>query len=500
MLSAQDIKDNELSPYGDYTKYIRYAKVTTVYDSVEISEKDLYGTVSLMWLDTGAPVNGNVSYLKPGYSSNYGYGIIVVPSVGDIAACYCVSGAPPVILGFLSRHQFESVTADKSNADKIANVEHLRSGEILIKGKSQSSIIIRNDGKIDISVKDGRNITSVVNPDLRRTDELFQDRVSNEAQNTVLDVSFGLSDELAGPGRQVISCTTGPATTQTFEVPAVPGVLTYTLPNLSGVDVLGIDSVRIYLVKDGKRSLQKVLDRNGRVGLVRSYYYKKGLSHEISRDDTCSMDTNGVVTSVVIPTTVAGLLKNANTILQITLIIKRPPFSLKVNEFGDLLINCRNAVIQAQDGKSQLGVMADSSIIANAVKATLGNKLTGCVQTNRDGVHISSGSFTNAGIEEIHPENIKDITEDVFYFYVDDAFPLISYNPDNVGHPYSIVSTNEYCNLSDYDKNRIFCKAFDYTTGVSATDGFTRKTMDSLIEEAYTTQTPFVSYGELKML
>lgn len=500
MFSAQDLKDRELSPYGDYTKYIRYAKVTAVYDSVEFAEKDLYGTVSLMWLDTGAPVNGNVSYLKPGYSSNYGYGIVIVPSVGDIAACYCVSGAPPVILGFLSRHQFESVTANRSNAETVANIEHLKSGEILIKGKSQSSIIIRNNGKIDISVKDGRNVTSLVNPDLRRTDSLFQERVSNEPQNSVLDVSLGLSDELAGPGRQVISCTTGPATTQTFEVNAVPGVLTYGLSNLTGVDVLGIDSVKIYLVNDGKRSLQKVLDRNSQVGLVRSFYYKKGLTHEISKEDTCSMDSNGVVTSVILPANVAGLLKNTNTILQITLLIKRPNFSFKVNEFGDLLINCRNAVIQAQDSKSQLGVLADSSIVANAVKATLGNKITGCVQTNRDGVHISAGSFKNSGIEEIKQKNIKDITEDVFYFYVDDAFPLISFNPDNVGHEYSIVSTVEYCSLSDYDKDRIYCKPFDYTTAVSNTDGFTRKKMDSLIQEAYTTQTPFVSYGELKML
>lgn len=499
MITAQDKKSSDISSYGDYTKYIRFAKVTTVYDTLTYADKDTYGTVALMWLDTGAPINGPVSYLKTGYSSNYGYGIIVVPSVGDIAACYCVSGAQPIILGFFSRHQFESAFADKSNTASIAHIEPLKSGEILIKGKSQSSIIFKNDGRVNISIKDGTNRSSVLNQDLRRTNETFQEKSSDKENNTVLDVSLGLSDQLAGPGRQIISCTTGPALQQTFEISAIQNTLTYTLPNLNGVDVLGIESVKIYLEKDGKRLLQKALDQNSDVSLVKSYYYKQGINHEISRDDTCSMDTNGVVTSVILPTSVGGLLKSG-VVIQITLFIKRPSFSLKVNEFGDLLINCRNAVIQAEDGKSQFGVMADSSIVANAVKATIGNKLTGCIRTDRDGLHLSSGSFTNADIEEIKPKNVKDMTEDVFYFYITDEFPLIAYNPDNKGNEFTIVGADVYCNLSDSEKARIMCKPFDYTVGVSSTDGFTRTKMDKLLAQAYKDNKTVVTYGELKML
>ena len=501
MISAQDAQDKELVYDADYTKHIRFAKVTEVFDSLEAGQEDNYGKVSLMWLDTLVPVHGTVSYLKPGYSILNGYGIVVVPSVGDIAACYTLSSAPPIILGFYSRSQFAAVTAAQDNTDNVGSMEHLVSGEVLIKGKSQSSIILKRDGRVNISVKNGNDTTTVVNQDQRRTSVKFNEKSSNSPENTVVDVSLGLTDVLAGPGRQVISCTTGPSQIYSVELKGEHGVLSYSLGSLSGVDIVGISEVRIYLKgANGELNLQEVLDRNSKVSLSATYYYNTGIGNELSKEDPCTMDTNGVVASITLPPSVTGLLENVNTIIQVDLFIKRPKFSLKVNEFGDLIVNCRNAVINAEDNKSQLGVLSDSRIIANAVHTELGNKLTGCVITDRGGVINSAGTFTNADIETVKPSGIQSVTQDVMYFYIVDEFPLIAYTATDKVNTYRLVDVSEYNSLDKIERSKIFCKPFDYTKGGQTVDGFTRTKLDALMKDAYRSGKAIVSYKELKAL
>ena len=264
---------------------------------------------------------------------------------------------------------------------------------------------------------------------------------------------------------------------------------------MSGIEVIGLDTVKIYNKKsDGTLELKKVLDRNSPVSLLRSYYYNTGITDEISREHSCTMDSNSIVTSISLPPSIAGLLIE-NTLIQVTLYIKKPAFSLKVNEFGDLIVNCRNAVINAEDNKSQFGVFANSKIVSNAVNTVLGNPLTGCITTKRDGVHLSAGMFPNAGIEEIEPKDIKSMTEDTFYFYILDEFPLIKYDPDDEVNPFKIVDAVEYKSLDTVTRNNIRCKPFDTTD-----DGFTRTKLDKLMHDFYAETNTIITYGQLKSI
>ena len=127
MKSAQDLNRTELTNVGDYTKHIRFARVVKVYDAATVlAENKNYGLVDLVWVDTNDKVNGSVDFLKTGYSSNFGYGIIVMPSVGDIAACYTLSASTPIILGFISRNQWKALIADKDNTSDISHMPALK--------------------------------------------------------------------------------------------------------------------------------------------------------------------------------------------------------------------------------------------------------------------------------------------------------------------------------------------------------------------------------------
>lgn len=498
MISAAEANRTDFSDLGDYTKHIRFARVTKVFDASTLAESKDYGCVNLAWTDTEDQINGPVSFLKTGYSSVFGYGIIVMPSVGDIAACYTVTGAPPIILGFFSKDQFSATKAGKDNASSLAYIQPLRSGEILIKGKSQSEILLKNDGRVKVTVKDGTNTNTVYNNDNQYTTDTFLEKPSCADSNTVVEMELGNSEELAGPANQVFSLTAGGIVTQDFAFMATPNVLQYSLNPVTKSEILGVEAVKFYAVgENGKEVLKKSLGPSSRVGLIKSYYYTQGLTktNDIEQN-SCTMDSNGVITSVTLPPDVNGLLTK-NTKVVVTLRIKNPKFSFKVNSLGDALIDCRNFIVRAAEKKSYLGLFDDARAVVGAVNTEIGDKLTGFVRTDRDGVHISSGSFSQSAIETTNSENIKSVVGDSHYFYIADEFPLFAYTPDDKSNPYHIVLLPEYAGLSSYTKARITSRPFDPDYN---SEGFTRAAMNKLINQAKESGNAWLAYGKLRAL
>lgn len=500
MLLAEEAKEKGFNNLGDYTKHIRFARVTKVYDSFTTSaEAEKYGYVDLMWEDTQDQVNGAVSFLKPGYSDIHGYGIIVMPSVGDIAACYTVQDAPPIVLGFFSINQIANVKASRANNEYHAYIRPLKSGEILIKGKSQSEIHLQDDGRINITVKDGTNTTSVVNKKTKYTSEQFFDKASAKEENTVLDLELGRTGYLAGPANQVFSLTAGKYGLQHFTIQAVPGQLQYTIKPVTQVELVRVESVKLYVKdKDGKEILKKSLGPNSGIGLIKSSYYTQGLN--IANDpaqSAATMDTNGTIAAVTIPSSVAGLL-TSSTYLAVDLVVKqRGGFSFKVNELGDAIIDCRNFIVRSNEQKSYLGLFEDSRAVLGAAETNIGDKLCGYLQTDRGGVHLSAGINENAKLENVEAKNVSSTLGPKYYFYITDTFPLISYTPDNKATPFAVVSATEYANISTYDKSRITSRPFDpdFWNG-----GFTRERMIALVQEYETQGKACIPYGELRSL
>lgn len=499
MKSAQDLNRTELTNVGDYTKHIRFARVVKVYDaSTVLAENKKYGLVDLVWVDTNDKVNGSVDFLKTGYSSNFGYGIIVMPSVGDIAACYTLSASTPIVLGFISRNQWRALIADKDNASDIAHMPALKSGEIFIKGASQSTIHLQKDGLIKIVAKDGTNTTAVPNNNSQYGSDKFFDKASDSNDNTVIEMELGNSDKAAGPAKQIFSLTSGEISTQTYVLQAAPKVLQYSLNSETQIEIGGIESVKLYSKgTDGKRVLKKTLGPNSKVGLVKSYYYTQGLvDQNDSSKNTCTLDSNGIITSITLPPDVAGLLTN-NTTIEVTVSIKRNDFSFKVNKLGDALIDCRNFVVRTKENKSCFGLFEDSRSVLSAVTNEIGNKLTGYIRTDRGGVHTSAGTFQTAKLENVEAENSKDITGETLYFYILDELPLIAYTPDNKSAPYHFVSATEYTALNAIDRTRITCKPFDSDF---TQDGFNREKLTTLLEAANNNKEKWLSYGQLRLL
>lgn len=497
MVSAQEKQEKANKAADDYTKHIRFAKVIKVYDSDTLADSKKYGAVDLVWLDTQDKVNGSVYFLKPGYSSVYGYGIIIMPSVGDIAACYTLPFAQPIILGFYSKDQYASLKAPQDNTGDVGYIQPLKAGEVLIKGRSQSSILLRNDGKVDITVKNGNKSTaSLVNNNASYVTEAFTNKVDGGEANTTLTLSLGLSEETVGPSRRVFSCSSGQTVEQLFSIPALEQNLSYTLPPLSAVDVLDFKFVKIYTqASDGTKVLTKVLDKTSKVKLSKTYYYTQGLSSNEISEPPCTMDTNGIVVTVILPPSVSGLLKQ-QTVIEVMLVLRKNNFSMRVNDLGDLFIDCRNMVVRTTEGKSILGVYDDSRIVAKASETQIGDPMGGYINTTRGGVQSSSGVFESAANTTTDYTQIGSVLGDKFYFYILDQYPLFSYTP-NIASPYAIVSANEYKALSDYDRNHIVCRTFDPD---NLQQGFNRTTMNNLILSAASSNTPWVSYGELKSL
>lgn len=494
MRLAQDLGQTELTRDGDYTKHIRYARVINVYDSNNQEQNKLYGSVDLMWLDTSDRVNGHVSFLTPSYSFSYGYGILAMPSVGDIAACFTLPDAPPVILGFLPLGMFESTHADKDNAGSIGYIQKLSSGEVLIKNKAQSEIHLKNDGSIKVSIRDGSKTTPVLNNSSQYTAEDFLNRASCEDINTQIELDLGKKDDvLVGPGKQLIKLSSGSYTNKTYEFEAQKGQLSYTTTPIFGYDICSVKSVELYKEENEKLNLVKRLNSEN-VELSISYYYipESDSKHDPERQP-CSLETNGSVATITLSSNLIGLL-SVGTRVVISLTLRKNAFNFSVNDLGDVFFDCRNFVVRTNNYSSYLGLFSKEEAVLGANSVKVGDPLGGFVQCNSSGVRLSRG--INELAENNTVAEAKDVMETVkCYFYIFDELPLFYYDPADEVNPFGIVDIGEYLAMDKPTKLTIRPRGFDSEL---ATSGFTATKARDLLNKYKEQGLPYMPYGEMR--
>lgn len=497
---AVDLERTDVTGQNDYTKYIRFARVVKVYDADTLAESKEYGAVDLIWLDTGDNINGHIQFLKPGYSSVYGSGIIVMPNVNDIAACYAIQDAPPVILGFFSRLQFEAaMTADKEGYGDIGYIHPLKAGEILIKGRSQSEIYLQNDGRVKVTVQDGTQSVLNSTSSVQDNTEPYVNRPDGSILNTQVELTLGSDSDLegsdAGFAKSVFSLKTKAKTTGTVLIPCVKGKLSYELPVDDSREIAEIVKINVITKDNGVESVKKEITKG--IILRKKYtYLKEEIGKNGATKDPCSLDINNSFAYITIPAVDAGLIKS-NTYIRVFYIATYPSISFVGNQLGDLFIDARNIVMRTTDSNAYLGLFSNGQVKLGGSSVDIGDQLHGNVKVDQAGVVLSSGINTNSKVITIGAENIIGHIGFRHYFYVSDELPVFYYDP--LTKQFAICEVNDYDQLSDIDVVNLKPRNIDPSGEVQ---GFTKETMDNLIQaykDANNGTAPH-TYKELKTL
>lgn len=492
---AVDKNRSDATNQTDYTKYIRFAKVIKVYDSSYLGKN--YGSVDLVWMDTLDQINGPVSFVKPFYSISQGCGIITMPCVNDIAACYTVQDAPPIILGFLSKNQIDAaVYADPAGFSSIGYIRPLKSGEILIKGKSKSEIYIKNNGSISICTKNGNNTTVSVDSDPTYNKDIISGKSDGSIKNTVTELVVGLDDTFlnnrkSGHSDSVFNIASYEYAKNSLVLTGFKNKTTYDMPISIDCEIASIDSVSIMYPSNGEYKQKKSVTSG--ITLRQNYtYLPKSVGAYGSSENPCSLDINNSFASFEIPAIYSGLITE-DTKLAVQYTTRKRKWGIQANDLGDVFIDGRNIVLRSSESKAYLGLFDDGSVHLGGSAVSIGDKLHGSIQTTCGGVSISSGINDAADIVNIKADTANEYLGNKVYFYISDAYPLIVY--DSLNRQYSICSLDDYLNLSNYDKTRIFPRNFDPEGGSS--ENFTQSKLEELIQNY---SGSIISYGEMKVL
>ncbi len=502
MMTPEMVVDVDRDETGqtDFTKYIRFAKVIKVYDSDTFAEGDAYGCVDLVWLDTLDQINGHISFIKPGYSAIYGSGIIVMPNVNDIAACYVVQDSAPIILGFFSKDQFMAATNEdlKEGYGEIGYIRPLKSGEILIKGRSQSEIYLKRDGSIRLTVQDGTSTKAAATNQVTLNNEPLVERPSSSAFNTQVEVLLGADSTKSGPGTgygtTVFSIDASKRFKSSVILDAAKGVLSYSIPVDTSSEIVEIEKVVICTISEGTVVVKKEVT-NG-IKLDTQYtYFPQEVGANGATKDPCTLDINHSFAFITLPRLVAGDVVSGVKLI-VHYIAKKKTLSLAGNKLGDLFIDARNIVMRAADSNSYLGLFGNGNVRLGGSSIEIGDRLRGHILVDKAGVVSSPGISPFGAVVAGDKETSVSTVGFSQVFYITDDWPLFSY--DSVTKKYEVCDYESYRRLSMYDRCDILPRAFDASNTAS---GFTEEDAKALMEEYKSKNGTYpITYGEVKTL
>jgi len=166
-MSYLDLEKND-----PYLK-LRLGTVVEVYNDSTKDKKESLGKVKLRWLDWNAPdYPGDVDIMyscfsnpiikedkqKPGTktgSARIGssYGILYMPSIGDIAVCGFRESSSCIVLGFLPFNFFNQTSTNSAKSAEWGTFRLLESGEFDIKSERQAEVYLTEKGTIRLLVK-----------------------------------------------------------------------------------------------------------------------------------------------------------------------------------------------------------------------------------------------------------------------------------------------------------------------------------------------------------
>ncbi len=148
--------------------------ITDVQNTQDTKSQQTLGKVKVRWLDwesTEFPVE--IPFTYPCFSNpiigedrreagadvgsnrtGSSYGILFMPSVGDIVVCGFREGARPIILGFLPQNFYVQTNTDSSKSSEWGDFKLLKSGEFDLKSKQQAEVFLTEKGTIRLIVKE----------------------------------------------------------------------------------------------------------------------------------------------------------------------------------------------------------------------------------------------------------------------------------------------------------------------------------------------------------
>ena len=493
-------KDLNLDNREDYTKFIRFARVLKVYDADTLANKDNYGTVELMWLDTGDNINGTVSYLKAGYSVIYGSGIIVVPNVGDIAACYVVQGGPPIIVGFFSRNQFEAaVNPDKSGFTEFGTIRPLYAGEILIKGRSQSEIYLKNDGTVNIKVQDGTNTSTTSSNEVTKNSEQIFSRADASALNTQVEVVLGVDSDAAGnksgASKEVFRIESASTFANSVALRAQKNQRTFFLPVASDSEITEVTKVELCSASNsGTLSVVKSITAGFELKTQYKYLPEEVGDNGVSKDP-CTLDFNSSFAYVTLPAVAAGYV-TSSTMVRVFFNAKRRSVRVSANTMGDLFLDARNIVMRSKNSGSYLGLFGNGDVRLGGSNIEIGDRLKGHIKLDQAGIELSPGNGPQSTVHTVERKDLLQATGYKTLFYINDDYPPFIFDAEQ--ELYTICTRQEYNSLSNAEKCNILPRNFD---PLGTPGGFTESTMNALLANYLVDNgVEATSYGEMKTL
>lgn len=485
MLLAEDIKTKDLVDTASYTNTARFARVIKVYDADNYDEN--YGKVELVWLDTQIPVSGLVDVIDNSVSVIYGCGIFAMPNVGDIAVCLPQNNGAPLILGFVHPDKFKATNASRDNIELLSNLPRLRAGEYFIKGRSQSSILFKNDGTVNITAKNGSTLNEV-KPQTQKgayvnTDPIY--KVSAAETNTVFELTVGVPNKdqapSAGCDLSVFNAGTYEYSTLRTNVLGHVGVSVYSVALPELCEIVSVKSATLY--EDDKLPV-KAAGPNNLTFTVTSTYAHSTVTGSAFTTHPCTLDAEMQSALIEIPQEMVELIgkKDVTYTIVFEYVVRLLKGGIRINSYGDVFIDGRNVVVRSQNNKAGLGLFDDGKAVLNSKQTQIGDVLGGALLLNRGGVILSAGSSESGSVVscgDAYEDPLTHAFGPYIYFYITGDLPLVRYDTQN--NKFTLVTSEEYSLLDPMDKYRIYPRLFDKDDTVIARGAFTEKTLETLM-------------------
>jgi len=486
MLLAEDVKTKELVDTVSFTKTVRFAKVSKVYDADCYNEN--YGKVELIWLDTQLPVSGLVDVVESSSSAIYGCGIYGMPNIGDIALCLPQNNGAPIVLGFINPNKFKATNSSADNIDLLGNMPKLRAGEYFIRGRAQSSIWLKNDGTVNIVAKNGNMLSDIVSSSSKddlSSLELIR-KVGSANNNNVFELNIGAPVEehavFAGCSICIFTAGTYQYANSRVSVPGKQNVYLYTIPLPEGSELVAVNSAILY--EDNNTPVKAVQDGNLQYQ-TSSTYASSSVNGSILTTHPCTLDSEVKLAQVEVPGELVALIgrKDVNYNIVFDIVTKTMKGGIRINTEGDVFIDGRNVVLRSQNKKASLGLFDDGNTLINTTKARIGDKLGGSIIIDRGGIILSAGTSESGHVVNCgatYEDTITQAYGPYIYFYITGNLPLVKYDTQTT--KFELVSAAEYDDLTPIDKYKICPRTYDPDDTVLEQGAFTEQTMLKLIE------------------
>ena len=457
----RDLTTPHTTDLGNFSKTVRFARIVDVYDASILTsnasgEKDKYGKVSIVFLDSPGTVPTLIPFLSTWHSWSRGSGIMCMPEQNDIVACLEQSGGFPVVIGFLPYKWNESTKSIYSTStNPVGNTRPLYKGEICIKSSSGGNVLLDKNGTVTISGVDPSMQDSVIlGIEGNCTEQSFNRTIPNTKaviNKTVIGKSYLIDGtaKYVGNFPQIFESGMAEVAEQSVTFDYSSQIEFILAPDTEIADII---SVNIYSVENNVPKVYSLSE--GQYTIQCTNIYTPGEPSPLNADyKPATVERNSYCYTLI-----TNDIGYTNAKLTITYNLRKFSGGVRVNSAGDLFLDGRNVIVRANNEVSSLSLSnTGTAELRGIVSTTLGNTYSGSLTCDNSSVSYCNGLMDDGGkINKKTLDETLSVTDNgVSYFYLSDALPLIKmYKQDKVWK-FDGVSEEEYSSLSGSEKSSI---------------------------------------------